>query len=64
MFTGVKFFKSPMVKSIIRQQAMTGSEQFAKDLAKFVKAEVNSILARENPKRAGAGAPAEAVVAE
>ncbi|KAJ3285229.1 SNF1-interacting protein [Rhizoclosmatium sp. JEL0117] len=64
MFTGVKFIKSPMVKSIIRQQALTGSEQFAKDLAKFVKAEVNSILARENPKRAGAGAPAEAVVAE
>ncbi|ORY50040.1 hypothetical protein BCR33DRAFT_847267 [Rhizoclosmatium globosum] len=46
MFTGVKFIKSPMVKSIIRQQAMTGSEQFAKDLA-----------------TAGAGAPAEAVVA-
>ncbi|KAJ3025745.1 UNVERIFIED_CONTAM: SNF1-interacting protein [Siphonaria sp. JEL0065] len=54
MSTGVKFYKNPMVKGIIRQQAMSGSEQFSKDLARALREEVNGIVAKENPKKAGA----------
>ncbi|KAJ3074111.1 hypothetical protein HDU98_012049 [Podochytrium sp. JEL0797] len=59
IFTGIKFYKSPMVKGIIRQQALSGSELFSKDLGKAIQAEVHRIMAKENPKKAGAAGEAE-----
>ncbi|KAJ3249294.1 SNF1-interacting protein [Chytriomyces hyalinus] len=63
MYSGVKFFKSPMVKGIIKQQAMGGSAGFSADFAKMIKSEVNSALARENSSKSG-GAGGNAVEQE
>ncbi|KAJ3128986.1 hypothetical protein HK100_008869 [Physocladia obscura] len=52
MFTGVKFYKSVMVKGIIKSQTITGSAAFSVDLGKAIKEEVNTILGKENPKKA------------
>ncbi|KAJ3392178.1 SNF1-interacting protein [Entophlyctis sp. JEL0112] len=43
MFTGVKFYKSPMMKGIIKSQALSGSAAFAADLAVALKEEANTI---------------------
>ncbi|KAI8836723.1 hypothetical protein BJ741DRAFT_605004 [Chytriomyces cf. hyalinus JEL632] len=63
MYSGVKFFKSPMVKGIIKQQAMGGSAGFSADFAKMIKSEVNSALARENSSKSG-GAGGNAIEQE
>ncbi|KAJ3307787.1 Protein Aster-A [Blyttiomyces sp. JEL0837] len=49
--TGIKFFKSPMIKSIIKSEGAKGLAKGAQDIVATLKTEIDAVLAKEGGAR-------------